>query len=194
MIAAPASEARTTRVPPAIVVAIAGAWAIAVVAQLTGRAELFGHSALAEDDARWGVALGLFLVGWQLMIVAMMLPSSLPLVRMFRGAAASQPHPARVLAALFAGYALLGTACAAIALPLSPSLPAAELGAALAGLNAAAAIVDSSLPAAARGRLSELGIAILELGGETDLPVLDHAGRIDIDGRRRDALDDRGIG
>jgi len=51
--------------------------------------------------------LGLFLVGWQLMIVAMMLPSSLPLVRMFRAAAANQPHPPRVLAALLGGYALV---------------------------------------------------------------------------------------
>jgi predicted metal-binding membrane protein len=115
MIAAPASEVRTTRVPPAIVVAIAGAWALAVVAQLTGRAELFGHKALADGDASFGVAIGLFLVGWQLMIVAMMLPSSLPLVRMFRAAAANQPHPSMVLAALLGGYALVWTAFGATA-------------------------------------------------------------------------------
>jgi acyl-CoA synthetase (AMP-forming)/AMP-acid ligase II len=69
---------------------------------------------------------------------------------------------------------LLGTACAAIALPLSPALTAAELSAGLAGLDAAAAIVAPSLAAPARERLSELEIAIFELGGAADLPALDH--------------------
>ena len=107
MITAPASAVRTTRVPATIIVAIAGAWVVAIVAQLTGRAELFGHGTLAEGGAHLGVALGLFLIGWQLMIVAMMLPSSLPLVRMFRAAAAYQPHPSRALVALLAGYAVV---------------------------------------------------------------------------------------
>ena len=115
MIVAPATGMRARRVPPVIVVAIAAAWAVAIVAQLTGSAELFGHDALAVSDTPLGVALALFLVGWQLMIVAMMLPSSLPLVRMFRVAAANQPRPSHAMAALLAGYALVWTAFGAAA-------------------------------------------------------------------------------
>jgi predicted metal-binding membrane protein len=115
LIVAHPPEARTMRVPPAIVIAIAGAWAVAIVAQLTGRAELFGHGVLADGGVRFGVAIGVFLVGWQLMIVAMMLPSSLPLVRLFRVAAANQPHRSRMLAMLLGGYALVWTAFGAAA-------------------------------------------------------------------------------
>jgi acyl-CoA synthetase (AMP-forming)/AMP-acid ligase II len=75
--------------------------------------------------------------------------------------------------------ALLGTTCAAIALPLSAALPSAELAAALAGLNAAAAIVDRTLPAPARARLAELGIPLLEFQGG-DAPT-----RPPADGARR---------
>lgn len=75
--------------------------------------------------------------------------------------------------------ALLGTACAAIALPLSAALPSAELAAVLAGVNAAAAVADPTLPAPARARLAELGIPLLELRGG-DAPTL-----APVDGARR---------
>jgi predicted metal-binding membrane protein len=113
--AALVSGVRRRRVPPAVVVAIVGAWTVAVVAQLTGRAELFGHDALIEGGTSAGVALGVFLVAWQLMIVAMMLPSSLPLVRLFRTVAANQAHPSAATAALLGGYALVWTSFGAAA-------------------------------------------------------------------------------
>jgi predicted metal-binding membrane protein len=61
------------------------------------------------------VALGLFLVAWQLMIVAMMLPSSLPLIKAFHIASANQPDPKTANAALLAGYALIWTVFGAVA-------------------------------------------------------------------------------
>jgi predicted metal-binding membrane protein len=55
------------------------------------------------------VALGLFLLAWQLMIVAMMLPSSLPLIRLFSRASANQPRPTRAMGAFLGGYAAVWT-------------------------------------------------------------------------------------
>jgi len=57
----------------------------------------------------WWAALALFLVGWQVMIAAMMLPSSLPLIHLFKRAAAAQPHAERVKAAFLVGYVVVWT-------------------------------------------------------------------------------------
>jgi predicted metal-binding membrane protein len=98
------------RVPLAIVVAIAAAWALTVLAQATGRAVFLNHGALIEGarplfrpPPLW-VALPLFLVAWQVMVVAMMLPSSLPMVRLFRATTARVPRPRRSMAAFLGGY------------------------------------------------------------------------------------------
>ncbi len=60
-------------------------------------------------------ALGIFVLAWQLMIAAMMLPSSLPLIRLFRVAAEGQQRPGRATAALIAGYAMVWTAFGVLA-------------------------------------------------------------------------------
>ena len=57
----------------------------------------------------------LFLVAWQAMIAAMMLPSSLPLIRLFATASANQPRPRAAMAAFLGGYALVWTAFGALA-------------------------------------------------------------------------------
>ena len=100
---------------PTIVGAIALAWAAAVVAQATGNAELLHHDTLAEGDLSVGVALGVFLLAWQLMIVAMMLPSSLPLMRAFRLVAGKGPRPGRASLALYGGYAAVWSLFGAVA-------------------------------------------------------------------------------
>jgi predicted metal-binding membrane protein len=61
------------------------------------------------------LAFALFLIAWQTMIVAMMLPSSLPLVRLFSVASASAPARGRALLAFLSGYALVWTAFGAVA-------------------------------------------------------------------------------
>jgi predicted metal-binding membrane protein len=97
------------------VVAIAVAWALAAAAQVTGKAEALHHGALiAVDPSLWG-ALLLFLVAWQAMVVAMMLPSSLPLIRLFEAASRRQEHVGRVRAAFLAGYAVVWTGFGAFA-------------------------------------------------------------------------------
>jgi len=65
-----------------VVVAIATAWLAAIVSQFTGEAVLLHHHTLIEHGPPLWIAVGLFLVGWQVMLAAMMLPASLPTIRM----------------------------------------------------------------------------------------------------------------
>ena len=99
-----------TRVPPVLVAAIAVAWAVAIVAQATGSASLVHHDALEHARLPLWATAGLFLLAWQLMIAAMMLPSSIPMIRSFRIASSARPRPERALVALVAGYALVWSA------------------------------------------------------------------------------------
>ncbi|HET9052093.1 MAG TPA: DUF2182 domain-containing protein, partial [Candidatus Dormibacteraeota bacterium] len=89
--------------------AIAGAWALAVVAEATGRGAALHHDSLIEGGPPLWAALLLFVVAWQAMIAAMMLPSSIPLIRLFNRVSAGQPHPTRVRFAFLGGYVLVWT-------------------------------------------------------------------------------------
>ncbi len=106
---APREAQRRFGVPPLLLGAIGVAWTVAVVTEVTGTAHLLHHDTLIEGGLPLWAALGLFVVAWQLMIAAMMLPSSLPLIRAFRVAAVNQPHPARAMGALLGGYGLMWT-------------------------------------------------------------------------------------
>jgi len=112
---------RSRRTPVVLLLAIAGAWGLALVAQTTGKAVLLNHGTLIEGTAPlfrpppvW-VALPLFLVAWQVMVAAMMLPSSLPMIRLFRATSASQPRPHAVQAAFLGGYLVVWTGFGAVA-------------------------------------------------------------------------------
>jgi predicted metal-binding membrane protein len=67
----------------------------------------------------------LFLLAWQVMIAAMMLPSSLPLVRLFGAASARAPARAKSMAAFLGGYALVWSAFGLLAFGLDAGLHAA---------------------------------------------------------------------
>jgi predicted metal-binding membrane protein len=98
-----------------LVWAIAAAWAVAIAAEVSGRGQALHHHALANGGLPPWAALGLFLLAWQLMIAAMMLPASLPLVRLFSRASANQPSPLRAKAAFLSGYAAVWTGFGAAA-------------------------------------------------------------------------------
>jgi predicted metal-binding membrane protein len=115
MTAFPRPQARLLGVPAAVVAVIAFAWALAIAAQAAGDATKLHHDALIHSSLPSIAALWLFLIAWQAMIAAMMLPSSLPLVRLFGRASASQPQPARAMAAFLGGYAAVWTAFGALA-------------------------------------------------------------------------------
>jgi predicted metal-binding membrane protein len=93
----------------AIPVAIGCAWAVSILAQAGGRASLLNHGALIEGTRfrspppLW-LALPLFVLAWQVMVVAMMLPSSLPMVRLFRVASARAERPKATMVAFLGGY------------------------------------------------------------------------------------------
>jgi predicted metal-binding membrane protein len=110
---------------PPILIAIAAAWAAAVAAQAAGASALLHHDALLVGGPPPLLAGLLFLLAWQVMIVAMMLPSSLPLVRMFAVASSNAPHRSRAMAAFLGGYALVWSAFGALAFALDAGLHAA---------------------------------------------------------------------
>ncbi len=111
-------------IPSPIVVAVAAAWVAAVAAEATGVAGSVHHDSLLEGGPGFGLALVLFLLAWQVMIAAMMLPSSLPLVRMFSAASAGAPGRRRALGAFAGGYAIVWSAFGALAFTGDASLHA----------------------------------------------------------------------
>ena len=94
---------------------IATAWGFALVVQASGRGESLHHDWLIDGGLPALIALVLFLVAWQVHIAAMMLPSSLPLIRLFEQASASQPSAGRARTAFLAGYAVVWTSFGAAA-------------------------------------------------------------------------------
>ena len=97
--------------------AIALAWVIALLAAVGQRDTPLHHHALAEDARvlQLGTVL-LFLVAWQVMTAAMMLPSSLPLAQLFVRASRGQEHARAVVAAFLLGYFAVWTWFALMAL------------------------------------------------------------------------------
>ena len=93
-----------------------GAWALAIVAALTHQNYLLDHRyLLQESHLPWIVALLVFLACWQVMTLAMMLPSSMPMLRMLVYASRKQARPRAVQAAFLAAYAAVWTGFAVLA-------------------------------------------------------------------------------
>jgi predicted metal-binding membrane protein len=106
------SSAATTlgrrRLPAAIPLAIGLAWAAALAAHVGGFADHFHHHALVGDNATLSVAgFAGFAALWSTMVAAMMLPSTVPLLRLFVEASSRQTHPGRMVACLIAGYLMV---------------------------------------------------------------------------------------
>jgi predicted metal-binding membrane protein len=108
-------ERSPRRVPTAVLFAIAVAWAVAIAAELTGTADVLHHDALIEGGPPLWLALVLFLVAWQAMVAAMMLPSSLPLIRLFYAVSESREGAVAARAAFLGGYAAVWTGFGALA-------------------------------------------------------------------------------
>ena len=100
---------------PAIAVAIAGAWLLLAGAELTGTSDLLHHHALIEHGPAPWIALPAFLLVWLVMIVAMMLPASVPAIGAHLAAVAVRARagitaPSRPLARFLAPYVAAWTA------------------------------------------------------------------------------------
>ena len=109
------AAARVRGVPVVALAAVTAAWAAAIAAEAGGAAGVVRHDAVLADGPPPAGAVLLFLASWQVMIAAMMLPSSLPLVRMFAAASVATPGRARAVAAFLGAYALVWTAFGTLA-------------------------------------------------------------------------------
>src|SRR6185436_10062699 len=119
-------QRRVTSLPRPILVGIAAAWAAAIGAQVAGVAALANHDSLLTGDRPPFLAAALIaLLAWQVMIAAMMLPSSLPLVRMYSRATADAPQRGRSMVAFIGGYALMWSAFGLAAFCFDASIHAA---------------------------------------------------------------------
>jgi predicted metal-binding membrane protein len=114
-VASPSSPAPRAWPRLPIVAAIGGAWVLAVAAEATGRGAALHHDSLIEGGLPMAAALGLFVVAWQAMIAAMMLPSSLPLIRLFGQTTVAVPERGRTMAAFLGGYAVVWSGFGVIA-------------------------------------------------------------------------------
>jgi predicted metal-binding membrane protein len=77
-----------------------------------------GHNPLRAEESPVGGALGLgllFVVGWTIMTIAMMLPTSVPLVLLFHRIVRDRVDSARLIGLLLIGYLLVWTAFGAVA-------------------------------------------------------------------------------
>ncbi len=102
-------------VPAVVPVAIAGAWVLAVVAQLSGRAAALHHDALLHSRLPTWAALGVFLLAWQVMIAAMMLPTAIPMLWLFGQASAARQRRGALLGVFAGAYALVWSMFGAVA-------------------------------------------------------------------------------
>lgn len=114
--AADAGAGRGRRVPRAVPGAIALAWLAALAVQASGNAAWLDHDAPFELGLPLPAAYGLFALSWTLMLVAMMLPTMIPLLRLFRTVSAGQARHDRAFAAFLAGYTLIWVAFGFLAL------------------------------------------------------------------------------
>jgi predicted metal-binding membrane protein len=112
--ARPSSRSQAPVIWPWVLVIVA--WTVALLATLTKQTFLINHTyLLTQSHLPWIVALVVFLASWQVMTVAMMLPSSMPLVYIMVHASRQQRHPWAIQAAFLAGYAVIWTAFAFMA-------------------------------------------------------------------------------
>jgi hypothetical protein len=87
---------------------VTAAWAVLVLAGLSHQTFLLDHRYLLEvSGLPWLAALEIFLLYWQVMTVAMMLPSSMPMLQLAVYAGRRQDRRLAVPLAFLAGYAVI---------------------------------------------------------------------------------------
>jgi predicted metal-binding membrane protein len=97
------------------------AWTLILLAEIAGYGHLLHHNSLVDDSVPLIVKLLVFIGMWQVMIVAMMLPSSIPMLKLFARASSNQPQSQQVLFIFICAYATVwaGFAIALFGLDIS---------------------------------------------------------------------------
>jgi predicted metal-binding membrane protein len=83
---------------------ILSAWILILLAEIAGYGHLLHHKALGDDSIPLVLKLLVFLVLWQVMIVAMMLPSSVPMLKLFAKASSNQSQSQQALFIFICAY------------------------------------------------------------------------------------------
>ncbi|MGM0451423.1 MAG: DUF2182 domain-containing protein, partial [Pseudomonadota bacterium] len=97
------------RSAPVLILAIGLAWLLAIGAELTGEVQWVHHHRLVVDGGTIWASLALFVMAWQVHIAAMMLPSTLPMIDLFRRVSARQRHPGLARLGFLGGYLAVWT-------------------------------------------------------------------------------------
>ena len=84
--------------------AVAVSWALCALLLLAGHGDLVSHHAVVEQLLSAPLAIVTFVLVWELMITAMMLPSAMPVIGIVARAAARGPQPGATLAVFLAAY------------------------------------------------------------------------------------------
>ena len=94
---------------PAMLVLIGAAWLVVAAGQLTGNASLgHVHGAPPASLPIW-LGLASFLLSWQVMVAATMLPATLPSIRRAAAATGDRLRPGRSAVMFLAGFAVVWT-------------------------------------------------------------------------------------
>jgi predicted metal-binding membrane protein len=83
---------------------IAGAWIVLAIWGASPYAWMLDHDSIGAGELPALLRLPVFVIGWTLMTVAMMLPGSLPLVNLFRRLVATKADPRGLVTRLLLGY------------------------------------------------------------------------------------------
>lgn len=103
----------------ALWLATAAAWAIAVGLLLTGTDAVASHDVVLEQEQwPWTARIGAFLAAWLVMLAAMMLPSIVPMARLFTRLVALRGGGRPALALFYGTYLAVWSAFAVVALGL----------------------------------------------------------------------------
>ena len=119
-VTAPAPPLRTRlRSDPGVALwtVAAGCWLATVVLVVAGGDELGHHDQVLEQSTwSWPARTAAFLAVWTVMVGAMMLPTVVPLARLFALVSSRAPHPRRARLGLYGGYLAVWAAFAPVAL------------------------------------------------------------------------------
>ena len=96
--------------------AVAASWGLTALLLLVGHGDLVSHHAVIEQVLSAPLAVVTFVLVWELMITAMMLPSAMPVIGIVARVAARGPRPGTTLAVFLAAYFAVWTAFAMAAL------------------------------------------------------------------------------
>ena len=117
-IAAAALDVRRRRAAAGLVVGglAAAAWLALAVWEASAYGRYLDHDGLLGSGLGDAALLAVFLGGWLLMLVAMMLPSTFGLVSLFVGVIAHRPDRRQVLTSLVGGYLVVWLGAGVVAL------------------------------------------------------------------------------